>query len=255
MNLLWKNPSLLIRRNKDILKANGESMVDRLGECPLSIRIQISLRLSPEEIIKLFHSENAGGKPVVYFEKEADFTMYIFGDKSTGEEHVALFKGLDGGENVPIRVHSSCLTSETFHASNCDCQEQLQMALSIVDKKGYGGVIWLHQEGRGNGLVAKAKQLKIMLEEGLDTVDAFEKAGYPKDQRDYTVAADILKDLSIKSIQLITNNPNKVSQLEALGVIVESVIPCEIEPINETVRKDLRAKRDKLGHKLRNSSL
>jgi len=176
----------------------------------------------------------------------------IYRDKTTGEEYVAVIKGNNNGENVPIRIHSSCLTAETFHASNCDCHEQLQMALLIADKEGFGGVIWLHQEGRGNGLAAKVKEIKIIMEEGLDTVDAFEKAGYPKDQRDYTAAASMLKNLGIKSIRLITNNPNKLRQIEKLGIKVVGRIPCEITPTNELVRKDLKAKKDKLGHIFRN---
>lgn len=254
MNLLWENPSLLIKRNKDILKSKGESMIQRLGECPLPIRINIPVNLS-EDQIKSLGLKNIHGKPIVFIEKNAMFKMYVFGDKTTGEEHVALFKEIDGSENVPIRIHSSCLTSETFHASNCDCQEQLQLALSIIERNGSGGVIWLHQEGRGNGLTAKVRQLKIMLEEGLDTVDAFRKAGYPKDQRDYTAAADILKDLGIKSIKLITNNPDKLHQIEELGIKAVGRIPCEVKPINEIVKKDLRAKRDKLGHDLSNDKL
>jgi len=100
--------------------------------------------------------------------------------------------------------------------------------------------------------VNKTKQLKIMIEEGLDTVDAFEKAGYPKDQRDYAVAGSILKDLGIKSIRLITNNPNKISQLKTSGIKITAIIPCEIKPLNEIVRRDLKAKKYKLGHNLKN---
>lgn len=250
MEVLWKNPGLLIKANKDILKATGESMTERLGECPLPLRIHTVVSLSQEQIVNL-NLNGIEGTPVLYVEKETEFKMYVFGDKTTGNEHVAVIKRIGNGKNVPIRIHSSCLTAETFHASNCDCCEQLQMALSIADKEGFGGVIWLHQEGRGNGLAAKAKQLKIMIEEDLDTVDAFEKAGYPKDQRDYTVVVDIIKNLGIESVRLITNNPNKVNQLGELGIKITGIIPCEVEPINEMVKKDLRAKRDKLGHNLR----
>lgn len=250
----WLNPSLLIKENKDTIKSNGESMIERLGECPLPIRINIPIELSSKRIADL-GLEALEGRPVLSMEKDAKFKMFVFGDKTTGEEHVAILKDAKGSENIPIRVHSSCLTAESFHASNCDCYEQLQMSLAIADKEGVGGVIWLHQEGRGNGLVAKAKQLKIMMDEGLDTVDAFEKAGYPKDQRDYTVAVDILNDLGIKSIKLITNNPDKLRQMEELGIKVVGRIPCEINPVNDVVKKDLRAKRDKLGHDLHSEKL
>ncbi|MBI3282859.1 GTP cyclohydrolase II [Candidatus Curtissbacteria bacterium] len=246
---LWKNPGLLIKLHKDILKARGESMAERLGQCPLPIRVHIPITLSQEQITTL-GLDRIEGRPMIIIEKDCAFQMYVYGDKSTGEEHVAVIKGVGDGENVPIRIHSSCLTAETFHAANCDCHEQLQMALGIVEKEGFGGIIWLHQEGRGNGLVGKAKQLKIMLEEGIDTVAAFEKAGYPVDQRDYTVAADIIKDLGIKSVRLITNNPNKIEQIAKLGIKIVNRIPCEVLPANEIVRKDLQAKRGKLGHLL-----
>lgn len=246
---LWRDPGLLIKAYKEVLKDKGESMVERIGECPLPIRIRIPLALSAEQVAAL-NIDGVDAKPVVYLEKDAKFQMYVYGDKTTGEEHVAVVKGIRDGENVPIRVHSSCLTAETFHASNCDCHEQLEMALAIAESEGFGGIIWLHQEGRGNGLAGKAKQLKIMLEEGLDTVDAFEKAGYPKDQRDYSIAADMLKDLGVKSIRLITNNPSKIQQLQDLGIVINERIPCEIPPLNEVVRKDLEAKKGKLGHML-----
>ena len=246
---LWRNPGRLIKAYKEMLKSKGESMAERIGECPLPIRIHIPMTLSSKQVASLGLG-NIEGRPTVYIEKDTIFQMYVYGDKTTGEEHVAVIKGIRDGENVPIRVHSSCLTAETFHASNCDCHEQLEIALAIAEKEGYGGVIWLHQEGRGSGLAAKAKQLKIMLEERIDTVAAFEKAGYPRDQRDYSIAADMLKDLGIKSIRLITNNPSKIQQLLELGIEVKSRIPCEVPPANEIVRKDLQAKRDKLGHLL-----
>lgn len=205
------------------------------------------MTLSSDQVASL-GLENIEGRPTVYIEKDTTFQMYVYGDKTTGEEHVAVIKVIKDGENVPIRVHSSCLTAETFHASSCDCHEQLEIALTIAEKEGYGGVIWLHQEGRGNGLVGKAKQLKIMLEEGIDTVDAFAKAGYPRDQRDYSIAADMLKDLGVKSIRLITNNPSKIQQLSEMGIEVKGRIPCEVSSANEVVRKDLQAKKDKLGH-------
>jgi GTP cyclohydrolase II len=251
IDILWRNPGLLIKTNKDILINNGESMIKPLGECPLPIRITIPVSLSGAQIEKL-GLNNIEGQVSALIEKESMFKMYVYGDETTGEEHVAVIKNCENGKNVPIRIHSSCLTAETFHASNCDCREQLQMALLIADKENFGGVIWLHQEGRGNGLAAKTKQLKIMIEEGLDTVDAFEKAGYPKDQRDYTVAAEILKDLDIKSIKLITNNPNKINQLKTLGIKITTTIPCEIESLNGIVRKDLKAKKEKMGHRLNN---
>lgn len=244
---LWQNPGILIQLRKKVLQAKGESMVERLGKCPLPIRINIPVPLSQAQI-GILGLSGVDGQVSALIEKDLIFKMYVFGDRTTGEEHVAVIKDVGNGESVPIRIHSSCLTAESFHASNCDCHEQIQMALAIVEKEGFGGVIWLHQEGRGNGLAGKAKQLKIMLEEKVDTVEAFKRAGYPSDQRDYTVAVDILKDLGIKSVKLITNNPDKLVQVGKLGITVVARIPCEIPPINGIVRNDLKAKKEKLGH-------
>ncbi len=245
---LWRNPGQLIRVHKEILRARGESMVEKLGECPLTIKIRIPFLITDSD--SDVSQARDGEKIVGYIERESLFTMFVYGDKTTGEEHVALMKGIGDGEDVPVRVHSSCLTAESFHATNCECHEQLEMALSIADREGIGGVVWLHQEGRGNGLAAKAKQLQIMYDEQVDTIEAFERAGYPSDQRDYSIAADILRDLGIKSVRLITNNPSKIQQLTEMGIAITDRIPCEIPAGNDVVRKDLDAKRDKLGHML-----
>ena len=151
---LWRDPHKLIKAYKEILKRSGESMAERTGECPLPIKIHIPIVLSAEQIAGL-GKENTGEKVIAYTEKDSMFQMYVYGDKTTGEEHVAVIKGVGDGENVPIRIHSSCLTAETFHASNCDCHEQMEKSLAIADREGFGGVIWLHQEGRGNGLSEK----------------------------------------------------------------------------------------------------
>lgn len=249
---LWRNPGLLIKTYKEMLKAKGESLAERIGECPLPIRINIPIPLS-EAQIKTLGLEGIEGQVSAFIGKESIFKMYAYGDKTTGEEHVAVIKDVRNGENVPIRIHSSCITSEVFHASNCDCHEQMEMALAIVEKEGFGGVIWLHQEGRGNGLAGKTKHLRIMVEEKVDTVEAFKRAGYPDEQRDYTIAVDILKDLGVKSVRLITNNPDKLAQVGKLGIPVIARIPCEIPPINEIVTKNLEAKRNKLGHLLSSS--
>ncbi len=200
--------------------------VVRMAECPLPIRVT---------------AEQS--------ELESLFRMYVYHD-SDGDEHVAVMKSVREGRDVPIRIHSSCLTAEVFGATNCDCREQLDMALAIANAAGFGGVVWLHQEGRGNGLVAKAKQLEIMLSQGLDTCAAFEQAGYPKDVRDYNIAAGILSDLGIRTIKLITNNPDKIEQLTSLGIEVTGRIPCIADHPegNVVLLRDLSAKRDRLGH-------
>ncbi len=181
---------------------------------------------------------------------ESTFRIYVYPDNN-GEEHVAVIKSIRDGEDVPIRIHSSCL-AEVFGATNCDCREQLEMSLAIANNRGFGGVIWLHQEGRGNGLVAKIMQLDIMLTKGVDTCTAFEQAGYPKDIRDYQIAAGILTDLDIKSIRIITNNPDKIEQLQSLGIVINGRIPCVPSnlTINPILERDLTAKKEQLGHLL-----
>lgn len=246
---LWRSPGTLIAQRKAEFQ-EGEAVVERLAVAPLPIRLKYPKELSPDQIAAL--GIELSPEKTLHMEIREDriFDMYVYGDKTTGEEHVAVVKGLRDGENenVPIRIHSSCLTAETFSASNCDCQEQLDSALTIADREGYGGVIWLHQEGRGNGLAAKAEQLKLMVYSGMNTVEAYEALGLPSEQRDFTAAIDILKDLGIKSVRLITNNPDKVAQTQALGIEVVGRIPCIIPPINDIVRNDLIAKRDRHGH-------
>lgn len=250
----WRNPAMIIAAHKELLRARGEPLVERIGESPLSIRI--STPVSPMDgTVDISGTDHVEGKLRIIVERDALYKMYVYGDRTTGEEHIALIKDVGDGTNVPIRVHSSCITAETFHATNCDCHEQLGKALDITDREGLGGVIWLHQEGRGNGLAGKAQQLTIMSEEGVDTVEAFQRAGYPADQRDYTIAADILKDLGISTIRLITNNPDKIAQLTKCGIKVIDRIPCETAPLSDVARIDLNAKRSKLGHEISGAEL
>lgn len=247
MRTVWDDPASIIEVHKKLLAERGETMVERLADCPLPVRLTTSLPITEEQLAFL-GINTGGGTFSIETSRDAMFRMYVYGDKTTGEEHVAVIRDVGDGENVPLRIHSSCLTAETFHASNCECHEQLELALSIADREGYGGVIWLHQEGRGNGLTAKARQLTLMVEQGLDTVQAFEAAGYQSERRDFTPAVEILKDLGIKSVRLITNNPSKIAQAQALGIVVTERIPCEIPPANDMIRKDLQAKRDRHGH-------
>lgn len=244
---LWRDPGALVRLNKSYYEAKGEPIVIREAETPLPIRLNYSVPLTVEQVA-IFGGGEVAGVPMMTLVRDAMFQAYSYGDKTTAEEHVALMKEIGDGEDVPIRIHSSCLTAETFHASNCDCHEQLEAALQITEKEGRGGVIWLHQEGRGNGLAAKFKQIELMVREGVNTVDAYEQLGYPSDQRDFTAAVHILNDLGIKSVRLITNNPDKIGQLQDMGIKVTGRIPCVIPPYNEMVRKDLKAKKDRHGH-------
>lgn len=248
LRTIWEDPAKVIELAKAGLTERGEPIVEKLADGPLPVRLFHSVPLSSEQAGMLGFDE-AGGTIFINRVRESMFRMHVFGDKTTGEEHVAVIKGdIGDGEDVPIRIHSSCLTAETFHASNCDCMEQLETSLQIADREGRGGVLWLHQEGRGNGLSAKAQQLTLMFEQGMNTVEAFEALGRPSEQRDFTAAAHMLDSLGIKSVRLITNNPEKIGQLKKLGIRINGKIPCKIPPLNDVVRNDLRAKRDKHGH-------
>jgi len=248
LHTLWNNPAAVIETHKRILKESGISLVERLAYCPVPVRLHYPISLSPEQLEKIGLSNNREFQITV--SKESIFTMYVYGDRTTGEQHVAMIKDIKDGKDVPIRIHSSCLTAESFHASNCDCHEQLEMAMNIAEKEGFGGVIWLHQEGRGNGLVAKAKQLKMMMHDEMNTVEAFQALGYPSEIRDFTPAAEIIRDLGIQSIRLITNNPDKISQMQDAGIDVKDIISCYIVPFNGILRKDLIAKRKHHNHLL-----
>ncbi len=170
------------------------------------------------------------------------------------KHHVALVKGdVDGTEDVLVRVHSECLTGDVFHSLRCDCGEQLESALGMIEREGRGVLLYLSQEGRGIGLLNKLRAYKLQ-EEGLDTVDANLRLGLPADLRDYGIGAQILVDLGLSSIRILTNNPKKISGLAGYGLSVTDQVPIQhmSNPHNEAY---LRAKRDKLGHTLHHQGL
>jgi 3,4-dihydroxy 2-butanone 4-phosphate synthase/GTP cyclohydrolase II len=170
------------------------------------------------------------------------------------KHHVALVKGdVDGREDVLVRVHSECLTGDVFHSLRCDCGEQLESALSMIEAEGRGVLLYLSQEGRGIGLLNKLRAYKLQ-EEGLDTVEANLALKFPADLRDYGIGAQILVDLGLSSIRLLTNNPKKISGLAGYGLSVTDQIPIHhvANPHNQAY---LRAKRDKLGHILHHQGL
>ena len=177
------------------------------------------------------------------------FRVHAYRDILTGEIHIALVKGdVRGKENVLVRVHSECLTGDVFGSKRCDCGNQLILALSIIEKEGKGVFLYMRQEGRGVGLLNKLKAYELQ-DKGLDTVEANEALGLPPDLRDYGVGAQILVDLGLSTIRLLTNNPRKVVGLEGYGLtIVERV--SLISPPNEENLNYLIVKRDKLGHLL-----
>jgi len=170
------------------------------------------------------------------------------------KHHVALVKGdVVGAEDVLVRVHSECLTGDVFHSLRCDCGEQLVSALSMIEREGRGVLLYLSQEGRGIGLLNKLRAYKLQ-EEGLDTVDANLRLGLPADLRDYGIGAQILVDLGLTSIRILTNNPKKISGLAGYGLSVADQVPIEHLP-NPHNEAYLRAKRDRLGHTLHHQGL
>ena len=178
-----------------------------------------------------------------------EFRVTAFESGLDKETHVALVKGEIGdGENVLVRVHSRCLTGDVFHSSRCDCGAQLDAAMTRIEQEGRGILLYLNQEGRGIGLANKIRAYELQ-EQGLDTVEANERLGFKPDQRDYGIGVQILKDLGVRSMRLLSNNPRKLVGLEGYGLSVAEWLPLEIAPSEHSARY-LRTKRDKLGHKL-----
>jgi len=184
----------------------------------------------------------------------AEFTAVAFRETLTGKHHVALVLGdVDGAEHVLVRVHSECLTGDVFHSLRCDCGEQLEKALRAIAAQGSGVLLYMAQEGRGIGLLNKLKAYELQ-EQGLDTVDANLALGFAADEREWGIGNQILADLGLTTIRLLTNNPKKVSGLEAYGLKVTEQVPIEVPPSDEN-RRYLAAKRDKLGHRLHHQDL
>jgi len=180
------------------------------------------------------------------------FTATAFRETLTGREHVALVMG-EIGEDVLVRVHSECLTGDVFHSLRCDCGEQLEAALAAIAGEGRGVLLYMAQEGRGIGLLNKLRAYELQ-EQGLDTVDANLALGFAADEREWGIGNQILAELGITTMRLLTNNPKKVSGVEAYGLKVTEQVPIEMPPHPENVRY-LAAKRDKLGHKLHHQDL
>jgi len=183
-----------------------------------------------------------------------DFEVVGFRSLVDSKHHVALVKGeVNGAEDVLVRVHSECLTGDVFHSMRCDCGQQLEDALRRIELEGQGVLLYLAQEGRGIGLLNKLRAYKLQ-EQGLDTVDANIELGLPADLRDYGIGAQILVDLGLSSIRLLTNNPKKIVGLEGYGLTVTDQIPIQ-HPATEHNREYLRTKRDRMGHLLHHQGL
>ncbi len=182
------------------------------------------------------------------------FTAVAFREKLNGKTHVALVKGnVDGAENVLVRVHSECLTGDVFHSLRCDCGEQLEQALAQIDAEGVGVLLYMAQEGRGIGLINKLRAYELQ-EQGLDTVEANLELGFPADARDYGIGNQILSDLGLTTLRILTNNPKKLIGIDGFGLTVVEQVPIETTPHTENQRY-LATKRDKLGHRLHHQDL
>src|SRR5215218_9046831 len=183
-----------------------------------------------------------------------DFTVVGYRSLVDDKHHVALIKGdVDGREDVLVRVHSECLTGDVFHSLRCDCGEQLESALAMIEDAGEGVLLYLAQEGRGIGLLNKLRAYNLQ-DKGLDTVDANLELGLPVDLRDYGIGAQILVDLGLTSIRILTNNPKKIRGLEGYGLSVTEQVPIVHAP-NPHNEQYLRAKRDRMGHTLHHQAL
>ncbi|MER2996978.1 bifunctional 3,4-dihydroxy-2-butanone-4-phosphate synthase/GTP cyclohydrolase II [Pontibacter populi] len=212
----------------------------------VSIKDLIAYRLKKESLID---REIAVQLPTDF----GNFDLYAFTQRSNGAKHLALVKGTwEENEPVMVRVHSSCVTGDIFGSCRCDCGPQLHEAMRMIEREGKGVIVYMNQEGRGIGLINKLKAYKLQ-EQGRDTVEANLELGFGMDERDYGVGAQILRDLGVTKMMLISNNPKKRTGLIGYGLEVVGNVPIEIAP-NEHNQKYLATKRDKLGHEILKSA-
>lgn len=219
-----------------------QEFAQREGLHIITIKDLIAYRLKTECLVEQ-------GEEVDMPTEYGHFHLIPFRQKSNGLEHIALIKGeWKEDEPVLVRVHSSCMTGDIFGSERCDCGEQLHKAMRMIEKEGKGVVLYLNQEGRGIGLMAKIAAYKLQ-EEGYDTVDANIHLGYDPDERDYGVGAQILGMLGVRKMRLLTNNPVKRVGLEAYGLAITENVPIEITP-NKYNKRYLETKKDRMGHTL-----
>jgi 3,4-dihydroxy 2-butanone 4-phosphate synthase/GTP cyclohydrolase II len=208
----------------------------------ITIADLIKYRMQTEALV---HRVAAAALPTEY----GQFKVLAYESVIDRETHVALVHGdIGDGEQVLVRVHSRCLTGDVFHSARCDCGLQLEAALARIAEEGRGVLLYLNQEGRGIGLANKIRAYELQ-DQGLDTVEANERLGFKADQRDYGIGVQILKDLGVRSMRLLSNNPRKLVGIEGYQLSVVQWLPLEIAP-SEHSRSYLRTKKEKLGHKL-----
>ena len=212
------------------------------GLLMITIADLINYRIRTESLVKRVA---AAKLPTDY----GDFVIHVFQNQLDGQEHTALVKGdISSGRDVLVRVHSSCLTGDVLHSARCDCGAQRDAALKRIAEEGRGVFLYLSQEGRGIGLGNKIRAYELQ-DEGFDTVEANERLGFKADQRDYGVGVQILRELGIRSMRLLSNNPRKLVAIEGYGLSVSNWEPLEI-PASATTMRYLKTKKEKLGHKL-----
>lgn len=210
----------------------------------VSVADLIKYRMKEESLVEM-------GEEVHMPTHHGDFRLIPFRQKSNGLEHVALIKGTwEENEPILVRVHSSCVTGDIFGSMRCECGEQLHKAMEAIEKEGKGVIVYMNQEGRGIGLMAKIKAYKLQ-EQGMDTVDANLHLGFEADERDYGVGANILKMLGVSKMRLMTNNPVKRIGLEGYGLEIVDNVPIEIEP-NKYNEFYMHTKKERMGHILHN---
>jgi 3,4-dihydroxy 2-butanone 4-phosphate synthase/GTP cyclohydrolase II len=208
-----------------------------------TIKDLIQYRMRTETLVR------RAAETVLPTESFGEFKLYIYENDVDNLEHVALVKGeINPDEPILVRVHSECLTGDVFGSRRCDCGSQLDKAMSMVAEEGRGVILYMQQEGRGIGLLNKIKAYALQ-DEGCDTVEANLKLGFKPDLRDYGIGAQILADLGVRKMRILTNNPKKIIGLEGYGLEVMEQVPIIIEPCATNIRY-LRTKKEKLGHLL-----